>query len=246
MKLGKLLVIISLLTIILSCSNSRRKNIDKQIIEQEEVQKSELSELYEEARYYIDGLQFIEYVKQVGDDYYHAIYDNSENAIIPFSRNFTDFSEYFAYVNGTRKKFFIGYSSFSSKLGGELFDAKFNTIVTRRSDIDIVIETKQTFSYVHASNDNYEGVIGMDGRIILDINSKQYEIISLEELDNKHLFFVTWSNYKYELYDLDGRLILEAVDYWLSYDDDCIYYDTEYSSNRKMKFRDIINEYNVG
>ena len=243
MKYKKLLFIVFVLIICISCSNLRRNNVNIQPIKQEEVRKSELDGVKEEERHYIDGLQFIEYVKMSCDDYYHAIYDNSENAIIPFSREFTYFSEYYAYVNGTRKKFFIGSSS---KYGDELFDAKFNTIISRRKSIDIIIETNQTFSYVHTSNDNYEGAIGMDGRNILDINSRSYEVVDLKELDSKHLFFETWNNGKYELYDLDGRLILEAVDYWLSDDDKYIYYDTEYSNNRKMKIRDIINGYNVG
>lgn len=242
MKKG--IIIYILLFMSFSCFNTKKQVIDSQETEYiEEIQISELDGAQENEQYYIDGLQFIEYSKDVDGDSYCAIYNNNKTAIIPFSRKIEYFSECYAYFNGVRQKIYIGRST---KYGDELFDAKFNTIIKRRKDIDISIVTNQNFSYAHIYSDDYEGAIGIDGRKILDINSKEYESIELNELDNKHLYFETWNDGVFELYDLDGRFIIEAKDYWVSFDDNCIYYDTLDGNSRKIKIKDIINDYNVG
>ncbi len=237
-------MIFSFMLLCSSCFNANNKPREEvEIIEEKPI--SELDGATESSSYYVDGLQFVCYWKEENGDHYYGIYDNKGTAIIPFKRHFKAFDECYAYFNGERRKFYLGRSS---KYGDELFDAKFNTIISRQYGVEMSIDTEQTFSFVHLFyDDDYQGAVGMDGRVILAINSKEFSLVDLkDDIDDRHLYFETWTDGVFELYDLDGRFILEAEDYWVCGEDQCIYYGDKDNTNRKMRFREMVREYNLG
>lgn len=243
-KRMRIFMLFSILLLFTSCFNTNRSSIEEvETIEAKPV--SELDGAREDEQYYIDGLQFVNYLKEENGEFYHAIYDNDGRAIIPFKRRIISFDEYHAYLNGVRKRFYLGRSL---EFGDELYDAKFNTIICRRKSLDLSIVTEQTFSFVHTiCEDDYEGAVGMDGRVILDVDSKRFQLVDLKnDLDDRHIYFETWNDGMFELYDLDGRFILEAEDYWVCSDDSCIYYGDKDNTNRRMRISEMIREYNLG
>ena len=202
-------------------------------------ENSDLVGLREYHRYDNGEKTFIEYLDE--ESGFHIIYDVRNKEIISKERKINSVRDKNCYLNGRRETFYI----LSSDKGDMLVDSDFNIIIDQVYGYDIIIETHNTYSCAILFNsDDCQGVISLDGEIILNPYSCDYDFIEIMPLGDDYAYFETW-NGDYELYDLNGYLILRGEDYWISDDEGYIYYGEKDEMSEKKSIRSIINNFNV-